>query len=78
MILEHVNITIRRGETLSIVGENGAGKTTFIKLLCRLYEPTEGEILINGIPAADISLDEYYRLFGVVFPGFFTVRICSK
>ena len=70
MILEHVNITIRRGETLSIVGENGAGKTTFIKLLCRLYEPTEGEILINGIPAADISLDEYYRLFGVVFQDF--------
>lgn len=70
MILEHVSITIDRGETLSIVGENGAGKTTFVKLLCRFYEPTEGEIFVNGIPAADIPLEEYYRLLGVVFQDF--------
>lgn len=70
MILEHVNITIDCGETLSIVGENGAGKTTFVKLLCRFYEPTEGEIFVNGIRAADIPLNEYYRLFGVVFQDF--------
>lgn len=78
MILEHVNITIKRGETLSIVGVNGAGKTTFVKLLCRFYEPTEGEIFVNGIPAKDIPLNEYYGLLGVVFQDFslfnFTVR----
>lgn len=78
MILEHVNITIGRGETLSIVGVNGAGKTTFVKLLCRFYEPTSGEIFVNGIPARDIPLNEYYRLLGVVFQDFslfnFTVR----
>lgn len=78
MILEHVNITIRRGETLSIVGVNGAGKTTFVKLLCRFYEPDEGEILVNGIPARDIPLNEYYGLLGVVFQDFslfnFTVK----
>lgn len=70
MILEHVNITIKRGETLSIVGANGAGKTTFVKLLCRFYEPTEGEIFVNGIPAKDIPLNEFYRLLGVVFQDY--------
>lgn len=70
MILEHVSITIKRGETLSIVGVNGAGKTTFVKLLCRFYEPTEGEIFVNGIPAKEIPLNEYYGLLGVVFQDF--------
>ena len=70
MILEHVNITIRRGETLSIVGVNGAGKTTFVRLLCRFYEPTAGEIFVNGIPARDIALEDYYNLIGVVFQDF--------
>ena len=70
MILEHINIKIKRGETLSIVGVNGAGKTTFVKLLCRFYEPTEGEIFINEIPARDIPLDEYYDFLAVVFQDF--------
>lgn len=70
MILENINITIKRGETLSIVGLNGAGKTTFVKLLCRLYEPTSGEIFINGILASKIALHEYYRLLSVVFQDF--------
>lgn len=63
---------------MSIVGVNGAGKTTFVKLLCRFYEPTEGEIFVNGIPVKDIPLNEYYGLLGVVFQDFslfnFTVR----
>ncbi len=70
IILENINITIGHGETLSIVGVNGAGKTTFVKLLCRFYEPTSGEIFVNGIPAKDIPLDEYYNLLGVVFQDF--------
>lgn len=70
MILENVNLKIKRGETLSVVGLNGAGKTTFVKLLCRFYEPTSGEIYINGIPAKDIKLEDYYKLFGVVFQDF--------
>lgn len=70
MILENINITIKCGETLSIVGVNGAGKTTFVKLLCRFYEPTEGEILVNGIPTRDIPLTEYYKLLSVVFQDF--------
>ena len=47
--LRHVNLKFRVGERLAVVGKNGSGKTTFIKLLCRLYDPTEGEILLNGI-----------------------------
>lgn len=70
MILEHVNITVRQGETLSIVGVNGAGKTTFVRLLCRFYEPTACEIFVNGIPAKDIALEDYYKLIGVVFQDF--------
>ena len=48
-MLRHVNIKLNIGDKLAIVGENGSGKTTFIKLLCRLYDPTEGKILLNGI-----------------------------
>lgn len=78
MILKNISITLSSKETLSIVGVNGAGKTTFVKLLCRLYEPTEGEILINGIPINEISYEQYYKLIGVVFQDFklfpFSVR----
>lgn len=69
-VLEHVNITIRPGEHLSIVGLNGAGKTTFIKLLCRLYDVTDGMILIDGRDIRDYSDDEYRKLFAVVFQDF--------
>ena len=65
-----MSLTLREGESLSIVGVNGAGKTTFIKLLCRLYEPTEGEILLNGRNIAEIPYEEYVRRLGVVFQDF--------
>ena len=69
-VLRHLNLTIRPGEHLSIVGLNGAGKTTFIKLLCRLYEVTEGEICIDGINIMEYSEEEYRKLFAVVFQDF--------
>ncbi len=62
-VLRHLNLTIRQGEHLSIVGLNGAGKTTFIKLLCRLYEVTEGEICIDGVNIMDYADEEYRKLF---------------
>ena len=58
------------GERLAVVGRNGSGKTTFIKLLCRLYDPTEGEILLNGIDIRKYSYEEYLSLFSVVFQDF--------
>ncbi len=69
-VLKDVNIKIAPGEHLSVVGLNGAGKTTFIKLLCRLYDVTEGRILVDGKDIRDYSESEYRRLFSVVFQDF--------
>ncbi|MCI9071800.1 MAG: ABC transporter ATP-binding protein [Lachnospiraceae bacterium] len=68
--LRHVSMKFRIGEKLAIVGENGSGKTTFIKLLCRLYDPTEGKILLNGIDITRYRYQEYMALFSVVFQDF--------
>ncbi len=68
--LRHVNMKFKVGKRLAIVGENGSGKTTFIKLLCRLYDPQEGEILLNGIDIRKYRYDEYMDIFSVVFQDF--------
>lgn len=68
--LHHINLKFRIGERLAIVGMNGSGKTTFIKLLCRLYDPTEGKILLNGIDIKKYNYDEYMSIFSVVFQNF--------
>ncbi len=68
--LRHINISLRSGEKLSIVGENGAGKTTFVKLLCRLYDPTEGRITLNGTDIRDYGYEEYMKLIGSVFQDY--------
>ena len=70
MILDNISIKIKAGEHLSIVGLNGAGKTTFIKLLCRLYDPTEGEILVNGVNIKEYDYQQYMALFAPVFQDF--------
>lgn len=69
-VLSHVNARLCIGEKTAIVGRNGAGKTTFIKLLCRLYDPTQGEILLNGINIRYFDYQEYLSLFSVVFQDF--------
>ena len=68
--LRHVSLKFTAGERLAVVGRNGSGKTTFIKLLCRLYDPTEGEILLNGIDIRKYQYDEYQSIFSVVFQDF--------
>lgn len=68
--LRNVSMKFRIGERLAIVGENGSGKTTFIKLLCRLYDPQEGEILLNGIDIRKYRYDDYMNIFSVVFQDF--------
>ena len=68
--LRNVNLRFKIGEKLAIVGMNGSGKTTFIKLLCRLYDPTEGEILLNGVDIRKYDYDEYMSVFSVVFQDF--------
>ena len=68
--LHNINITIKSREKISIVGENGAGKTTFIKLLLRLYDPTEGAIYFNGTDIREIDYDDYCKIFSTVFQDF--------
>ena len=69
-VLDHINLTIKAGERLAVVGMNGAGKTTMIKLLCRLYEPTSGIITLNGTNIQEYDFDAFIKLFSVVFQDF--------
>ena len=68
--LRNVSVKFKVGERLAVVGENGSGKTTFIKLLCRLYDPQEGEILLNGIDIRKYDYRDYMNVFSVVFQDF--------
>ncbi len=68
--LRHVNMKFKVGSRLAVVGMNGSGKTTFIKLLCRLYDPTEGQIMLNGIDIRKYRYDDYMNIFSVVFQDF--------
>ncbi|HJC23784.1 MAG TPA: ABC transporter ATP-binding protein/permease [Candidatus Eisenbergiella merdavium] len=69
-ILHDITLKLRVGEKLALVGRNGAGKTTLIKLLCRLYEPTRGRILLNGVDISLYDYAEYTSIFSVVFQDF--------
>lgn len=69
-VLKNISLKFQVGGRLALVGQNGSGKTTFIKLLCRLYDPTEGEILLNGIDIRKYNYLEYMQVFSVVFQDF--------
>lgn len=73
--LEKVNLTINPGEKLAIVGLNGAGKTTLVKLLCGFYDPTEGEVLLNGENIKKYNRRDYYNHFSAVFQNFSLLAI---
>lgn len=77
-VLHHINLKIKSGERVSIVGYNGAGKSTLIKLICRLYEPTEGMILVGGIDIATINLHDYRELLSVVFQDYILYWLTIK
>lgn len=66
-ILKNINLTIKPGEKLAVVGLNGTGKTTLVKLICGFYDPTDGEILLNGINIKTYNRRDYYRHFSAVF-----------
>ena len=68
--LRHISFTLHPGEKLSLVGENGSGKTTLIKLLCRLYDPTEGTIRLNGVDIRELHYDRYMALFSAVLQDY--------
>lgn len=68
--INNMSFKVNKGENIAIVGENGAGKTTAVKLLCGLYYPTKGDILINGKSSRDFSSDSYFDLFSAVFQDY--------
>lgn len=78
MVIRNVNLTLREGETAVLVGLNGAGKTTLIKLITRLYDPTEGEIYLDGRDIRDYDLSELYRMFGIIFQDFGKYAVSVK
>ena len=76
--LQNVNLKIKNGSHLAVVGRNGSGKTTFIKLMCRLYDVTDGEILINGVNIKDYTRDSIVKLYSVVFQDFKIFSVSLK
>jgi len=83
-VLDHVSFVIEPGESIALVGHNGAGKTTIVKLLCRFYDVTSGAVLINGTDIRQLDLNQWYKFLGTLFQEFvryhFTVRenICMS
>lgn len=77
-VLKNISFTLRAGEKLALVGENGAGKTTLVKLLLRMYEPTEGRILLDGKDIWSFDASEYQKLFGVIFQDFVRYYFTAK
>ena len=69
-VIKNVNLTFEAGKMSVLVGLNGAGKTTLIKLITRLYDPTEGEILLDGININQYDVKELYSLYGIIFQDF--------
>ncbi|MBO5313370.1 MAG: ABC transporter ATP-binding protein [Clostridia bacterium] len=75
LVLKNISMEIGKNEKIALVGHNGAGKSTLVKLLLRLYDPTEGEITLDGVKLDEIRLKEYRALFSVVFQDFKTISL---
>ena len=77
-VFQGLNFTLKKGEKLAIVGENGAGKTTLVKLLTRLYDPTEGRILLDGVDLREYDLGELQRHIGVIFQDYIRLMMTAQ
>lgn len=71
-VLDDISFTMKKGEKIALVGINGAGKTTIVKLICGFYHPTEGRIIVNDVNLEDLDLDRYHKELAVVFQDAFT------
>lgn len=78
LVLDRINFTLHTGERLALIGENGQGKTTIVKLITRLYDPTEGQILLDGIDLREYDLDDLHREIGVIFQDFMRYEMTAR
>jgi ATP-binding cassette subfamily B protein len=78
LILDRINFTLHTDERLALIGENGQGKTTIVKLITRLYDPTEGQILLDGIDLREYDLDDLHREIGVIFQDFMRYEMTAR
>jgi ATP-binding cassette subfamily B protein len=77
-VLKNLNFTLHTGERVALIGENGEGKTTIVKLITRLYDPTEGQILLDGVDLREYSLEDLYREIGVIFQDFMRYEMTAR
>jgi ATP-binding cassette subfamily B protein len=77
-VLHNLNFTLSPAERVALIGENGEGKTTIVKLLTRLYDPTEGQILLDGIDLREYDLEDLYREIGVIFQDFMRYEMTAR
>jgi ATP-binding cassette subfamily B protein len=77
-VLKDFNMVLRPGERIALIGENGQGKTTVVKLITRLYDPTEGQILLEGVDLRQYSLEDLHRNIGVIFQDFVRFEMTAK
>jgi ATP-binding cassette subfamily B protein len=78
LILHNLDFTLSPGERVALIGENGEGKTTIVKLITRLYDPTEGHVLLDGIDLREYELDDLYREIGVIFQDFMRYEMTAR
>jgi ATP-binding cassette subfamily B protein len=78
LVLNGLNFQLRPGERVALIGENGEGKTTIVKLLTRLYDPTEGQVLLDGVDLREYSLEDLYREIGVIFQDFMRYEMTAR
>lgn len=78
LVLDRLNFHLRPGERVALVGENGQGKTTIVKLMTRLYDPVEGQILLDGVDLREYSLEDLYREIGVIFQDFMRYEMTAR
>jgi len=77
-VLKHFNFTLGPGQRVALIGENGEGKTTVVKLITRLYDPTEGQVFLEGIDLREYSLDDLYKNIGVIFQDFVRFEMTAR
>ena len=78
LVLNELNFHLRPGERVALIGENGEGKTTIVKLLTRLYDPVEGQVLLDGVDLREYDLEDLYREIGVIFQDFMRYEMTAR